>query len=319
MITGGHRMTGLIIILILVIIAAVAIAASEEMQNTTTAISQKAVIIDEVMQAKGINKSLDIAYNDVAYKNNFHVIVDDVNKKLFIYNGINGKNVDIKYEDILGMEIQEDGVKTNGVGRAVVGGVLAGGTGAVVGAITGRKTITSVKIIIYLKDVLNPQVTMEISHSSSIKTDSITYRNITAFTNQVQATIKAIVNDDNEIQRDESDEDTNKIDYPVMYDIRIRTNKENWALTGRTINSFIGGMDVELYDDNFNVVLRGKVEKVTPFPLLQEQNLISVFIEDSKDMDLANVKYIVADGNGFNAEILSQVTAQVNSMNSYSL
>ena len=90
-------------------------------------------------------------------------------------------------------------------------------------------------------------------------------------------------------------------------------------MTGRTINSFIGGMDVELYDDNFNVVLRGKVEKVTPFPLLQEQNLISVFIEDSKDMDLANVKYIVADGNGFNAEILSQVTAQVNSMNSYSL
>ena len=75
-------------------------------------------------------------------------------------DAIDGKNIAINYEDILGMEIQEDGIKTNGVGRAVAGAVIAGEAGAVVGAVTGKKTVRNIRIVIYLTNVLNPQATI---------------------------------------------------------------------------------------------------------------------------------------------------------------
>lgn len=48
----------------------------------------------------------------------------------------------IGYKNIIGYEVLNDGrtVYSGGLGRAVVGGVLAGGAGAVVGAVTGRKS-----------------------------------------------------------------------------------------------------------------------------------------------------------------------------------
>lgn len=48
----------------------------------------------------------------------------------------------IPYKNIIGYELLDDGkpVTSGGLGRAVVGGVIAGGAGAIVGAITGRKT-----------------------------------------------------------------------------------------------------------------------------------------------------------------------------------
>lgn len=45
------------------------------------------------------------------------------------------------YDDIVNFELMEDGesVASGGLGRAVVGGILFGGTGAIVGGVTGKK------------------------------------------------------------------------------------------------------------------------------------------------------------------------------------
>ncbi|WP_193065338.1 DUF4428 domain-containing protein [Oceanobacillus oncorhynchi] len=63
---------------------------------------------------------------------------DDDNKKILIseyleYHVIN-------YSDVISFELLEDGdvVKSSGLGRAVAGGLLFGGAGAVVGAVTGK-------------------------------------------------------------------------------------------------------------------------------------------------------------------------------------
>ena len=63
-----------------------------------------------------------------------------------------------RYDEIVSFELKENGnaITSGGLGRAVVGGVLFGGAGAVVGAVTGGKTtkqkLTSIDISITLSN-----------------------------------------------------------------------------------------------------------------------------------------------------------------------
>lgn len=65
----------------------------------------------------------------------------------------------ITYDSIFNYELLENGntvINKSGVGRALVGGILFGGVGAIVGGVTGKKTMTtnikSIKIKIITKD-----------------------------------------------------------------------------------------------------------------------------------------------------------------------
>jgi len=85
------------------------------------------------------------------------------------------------YSDLLDFELIENGesVAKGGLGRAVVGGVLFGGIGAVVGGVTGkRKTsdkCTSLKIKITTKDISKPTCYINLISSTVAKTSS-TYK-----------------------------------------------------------------------------------------------------------------------------------------------
>ncbi|WP_304341235.1 SHOCT domain-containing protein [Metaclostridioides mangenotii] len=85
------------------------------------------------------------------------------------------------FEDILEFELLEDGdtVTKGGLGSAVVGGALFGGTGAVVGSVTGKKTtkklIKSLKIKITINDLSNPTEYIELIKKDT-KTDSKEYK-----------------------------------------------------------------------------------------------------------------------------------------------
>ena len=84
------------------------------------------------------------------------VSIDDTNKVVIF-----GARV-VPYAQILNAELMETSFskKNGGVTRAIVGGALAGGVGAIVGASTARETTNSVisGITIYIADVTNPQV-----------------------------------------------------------------------------------------------------------------------------------------------------------------
>lgn len=66
------------------------------------------------------------------------------------------------YEDILSFELLEDGemITSGGLGSAALGGIVFGGTGAIVGAITGKKksrpVCTSLSLKITINDQQNP-------------------------------------------------------------------------------------------------------------------------------------------------------------------
>ncbi len=95
------------------------------------------------------------------------ILFDDVNKKFAIpKTSLTGKIRDMKifdYSSIVEYELLEDGnsIEKGGVGRAIVGGALFGGVGAVVGATTGHKhkaTCSKLQIKITLNDISMPVV-----------------------------------------------------------------------------------------------------------------------------------------------------------------
>lgn len=65
---------------------------------------------------------------------------DDEQGKILIPGPYDSYNI-INYNDIVNFELLEDGqsVASGGLGRALAGGLLFGGTGAIVGAVTGKK------------------------------------------------------------------------------------------------------------------------------------------------------------------------------------
>ena len=79
--------------------------------------------------------------------------------------------------------------------RAIVGGILFGGVGAIVGSNTGEKTINSLSIVIYLNKISDPMIEIVItsSNTSNIKTDGIIYKNQINFARKMDATIRAII------------------------------------------------------------------------------------------------------------------------------
>lgn len=93
--------------------------------------------------------------------------IDEENKKVAIWTyGTPSIAKIYTYKDILAVEILEDGVtvnetsRTSQLGGALIGGVLAGGVGAVIGGLSGKSSssseITSVDMKIIFNDTKNP-------------------------------------------------------------------------------------------------------------------------------------------------------------------
>ncbi|MEG1492143.1 MAG: hypothetical protein RR394_07805 [Oscillospiraceae bacterium] len=118
------------------------------------------------------------------------VAIDKENEVLIVNGDV------VSFKDIIGAELlakeystsTTSAQKSGGIGRAVVGGVLAGGAGAVVGASTAKSTGTTktstkreyVGILIYVADIDNPQIKISAHYGNK-------------FCEDVYATILAII------------------------------------------------------------------------------------------------------------------------------
>jgi hypothetical protein len=86
-----------------------------------------------------------------------------------------------RYDEIADFKIQEDGdtITSGGLGRALVGGALFGGVGAVVGAVTGRKKtkkiVSSLNVIISLNNAFRNNITICCLSTGPCKVGSLTY------------------------------------------------------------------------------------------------------------------------------------------------
>ncbi len=116
--------------------------------------------------------------------------VDDNNRAFKI-----GKNL-FNFSDLLSFELLEDGesVVKGGLGRAITGGLLFGGIGALVGGATGKKKTKnickSMRLKVTLRNTYTDSVHVEFL-MSEVKTQSSTYKGIRV---KAEACISALEN-----------------------------------------------------------------------------------------------------------------------------
>ena len=129
--------------------------------------------------------------------------VDLEHKQIAICSIFPYQKIDIiNFSDIIECQIIEDSntVMKGGVGRAVVGGALAGGVGAIVGANTraSKNVINILQIRIITKKISNSLYTIDLI-KTEIEKNSMEYRNAMNFVNNVYAILTSIITNNDKV------------------------------------------------------------------------------------------------------------------------
>lgn len=145
--------------------------------------------------------------------------IDDNNKKWAPLVGIFKPQVAgiYSYSDILEYELLEDGdsITKGGLGRAVIGGALFGGVGAIVGSVTGgkkqKKIVTSMSIKITTKNIDTPAVYINFI-TGKTKTNSLTYKAAVNCAQEVMSVLAQIIAQNENTQSNPPESHPDKID-----------------------------------------------------------------------------------------------------------
>ncbi len=175
---------GIIVIIALVVLA---IVASQKQKKKRE--EQSNILHDHLKQTGFIiSNSFKWGY--------LEVVVDTEHKMLEILDLANGKFTNFKFSEIIECETIEDGniIASGGIGRAIVGGVLAGGVGALVGASTrkSKSVVSHLAVKITRSDINNPLFMVELIKSQT-ECASVTYKVAKTFADQLQATCTSII------------------------------------------------------------------------------------------------------------------------------
>ena len=131
------------------------------------------------------------------YKNStqdLEFVFDEKHNKLIVFN-LDKEPLIVLFCDIIGCEIRDNGEVAGGVGRALLGGVLAGGAGAIVGATTAKQKIISYQIIILCDNLITPEIVVDIlTKNMEVKRNSDSFTKASKFGNEINSAIKVILN-----------------------------------------------------------------------------------------------------------------------------
>lgn len=95
------------------------------------------------------------------------------------------------------IELFEDNTCAMSVGRAVVGGALFGTAGAIVGGSSGKNKIDNLTMVIYTKNLRQPQITVPIITNRTSKESSIYIRAI-QFARNVMGALEIVIEENKE-------------------------------------------------------------------------------------------------------------------------
>lgn len=127
-------------------------------------------------------------------------MVDHENKKIALCHYSNAFIEYISFNQIINVEILKNNatIMKGGIGRAVIGGVLAGGIGAVVGASTrdSEELLYSLKIRVITNDINKPLYVIKLNYNK-IAVGSQEYNTIVDTANKIYSLIFSIANKDN--------------------------------------------------------------------------------------------------------------------------
>ena len=117
-----------------------------------------------------------------------------------------------QYKNLLDFELIEDGetITKGGIGRAVAGGLVFGGAGAVVGAVTGKKTksiCNSMRIKLTLKNTYRDNIYINLI-ATDTKKSSIIYKAAQTNAQNCISALQIITDANNQTSNQKSDTST---------------------------------------------------------------------------------------------------------------
>lgn len=176
----------------------------------------------EYMSDNEIISSAEYTYQNSNYQNNisynngvfFKYVVDDKNKNIHII----GKQLAmcIPFNKVIGCEVLSDSKTVGSVKRSVVGALIAGGTGAIVGALSTQPHIMSYKIVIYRDNIQSPTIELPLI-TQKISTQDKDFVSAEAFAQKVLASIKVIVHKNGNDNKQSSILQSDSSDYNVVF------------------------------------------------------------------------------------------------------
>lgn len=128
----------------------------------------------------GYEKSIDELY---------YIGFDNNNKELGIKTKGFVEKI-ISYDKLIGVEFVENGKTTLSIGNIVTGALLANGTGAIIGAMNKKNTITDRKIRFTLNDFDNPLYEMNLLNNGD---NTGFWEDIVFEANKIMNTVKYII------------------------------------------------------------------------------------------------------------------------------
>lgn len=144
-----------------------------------------------------------------------------------------------RFEDIVDFELIQDGssiINKGGLGRAAIGGLLFGGSGAVVGSVTGARkqtqTCTELRIKITVNRMDDPIVYINFIKGVSYKKDSMLYRQLADNAENVMSILKIVADSASTVKETAKVEDSadSVVDeirkYKQLFDEGIITEEE---------------------------------------------------------------------------------------------
>jgi hypothetical protein len=164
---------------------------------------------DLLVQLKEKNIKAHKTYNIThSYNINKQVIFDFLNKKIAILDVITTTIKYVDFNEIIACELIEDNatIMQGGFGRAVVGGVLAGGVGAIVGASLRDSTnvVNNLSIRIVTSDISDALVMITLIQSV-VKRSDLEYEELMNTAQDIYSTVISIIESNKKDIRDMTD------------------------------------------------------------------------------------------------------------------
>jgi len=191
----------------------------------------------DILKYEDFRKENDIENNNfnTTKKIDNYIEIDDINKKFRIPNTLKVAPTIYSYNEILEYELLEDNetIISGGLGRAITGGLLFGGVGAVVGGVTGKKksktVVESLKIKITLNNINSPVLYIKLINQP-IKTDSSIYKSLYFRAQEILSCLSALQNNNNIIETESINDESSTVrqirEYKSLLDDGIITEEE---------------------------------------------------------------------------------------------
>ena len=181
----------ILVFVIGIIFVLYSIGSDQERKRKEIQLEKDDEIYEEVVgKLKELNFNITKKFHDPVYKGPYKVLaIDNETKKVALILK-SGYRI-FSYRDILASKIIEDGEeitttsRSSQVGRALVGGVLAGGMGAIIGGVGAKEKHSSevekVTLKIVVNDIENPTFKVEFlklnEFETSVKKENLRYKN----------------------------------------------------------------------------------------------------------------------------------------------